>query len=104
MTEKEQLVRQLKQVLIDDLFVSIPENEIKLEDTLANDLGIDSVGFVELITILEEKYGIEITSEESTPENFRTLDRLSTFIQAKTAGTARVGAGAQSDASGSARK
>jgi acyl carrier protein len=85
MSEKEKVVKELKQILTEDLFVSIPENEIKLEDSLANDLGVDSVGFVELTMILEEKYGIPISSEETTPENFRNLDRLSNFIVSKTA-------------------
>ena len=86
MSQKEKVVNELKQILTEDLFVSVPENEIKLEDSLANDLGVDSVGLVELGMLLEERYGIPISSEEVTPENFRNLDRLSNFIVAKTAG------------------
>jgi acyl carrier protein len=85
MSEKEKVIKELKQILTEDLFVSIPENEIKLEDSLASDLGVDSVGFVELTMLLEEKYGISISGEEATPENFRNLDRLSNFIVSKTA-------------------
>src|SRR5207302_8202905 len=62
--DKETIVKELKKVLVEDLFVSIPEGEIKLEDSLSSDLGVDSVGWVELVTILEEKYGIEITGED----------------------------------------
>ena len=86
MSQKEKVVNELKQILTEDLFVSVPENEIKLEDSLANDLGVDSVGLVELTTLLEERYGIPISSEEVSRENFRNLDRLSDFIVAKTAG------------------
>jgi acyl carrier protein len=90
MNEKEQTLRQLKQILIDDLFVSIPENEIKPKDSL-EDLGVDSVGLVELTTLLEDKYGIKIDEGEVTRDNFRTLDQLSNFIVAKTAGGKPVG-------------
>ena len=93
MSEKEQILRQLKQILIDDLFVSIPENEIKPEDTL-QDLGVDSVGLVELTMLLEEKYGIKINSDEVIRENFRTLDQVSDYIVAKTAGQKPVGTAA----------
>ena len=55
MTDKETIVKELKKILVEDLFVSIPEGEIKLEDSLSSDLGVDSVGWVELVTILEEK-------------------------------------------------
>jgi len=83
--DKETIVKELKKVLVEDLFVSIPEGEIKLEDSLSSDLGVDSVGWVELVTILEEKYGIEITGDEAASENLWTLDRLSGLVLAKIA-------------------
>ena len=83
MPDKQQVVKELKQVLIEDLFVEVPEGEIKLEDSLANDLGVDSVGFIELNASLEEKYSIKIESDEATRENFRNLDVLSNFIVSK---------------------
>jgi len=82
--DKETIVKELKKILVEDLFVSIPEGEIKLEDSISSDLGVDSVGLIELVTILEEKYGIEI-SDEAASENLRTLDRLSSLVLAKIA-------------------
>ena len=84
MTDKETIVKELKKILVEDLFVSIPEGEIKLQDSISSDLGVDSVGLIELVTILEEKYGIEI-SDEAASENLRTLDRLSSLVLAKIA-------------------
>ena len=84
MTDKETIAKELKKILVEDLFVSIPEGEIKLEDSISSDLGVDSVGLIELVTILEEKYGIEI-SDEAASENLRTLDRLSSLVLAKIA-------------------
>jgi acyl carrier protein len=83
MPDKNQIVTDLKKILTQDLFVSIPESEIKANDSLADDLGIDSVGFVELVTLVEEKYGIEIDGREANSESLRTLDGLSGFIMAK---------------------
>ncbi|MEJ2698274.1 MAG: acyl carrier protein [Desulfuromonadales bacterium] len=85
MANQESIVKDLKKILIDDLFVDIPEEEIGLQDSLSSDLGVDSVGFVELITLLEDKYGIQISSDESVSENFRNLEALSGFVQAKVA-------------------
>jgi acyl carrier protein len=84
MADKEQIVPELKKILTQDLFVAIPEDEIDLDDSLADDLGIDSVGFVELMSIVEEKYGIEIDGREAKNESLRTLDGLCDFILAKT--------------------
>jgi acyl carrier protein len=85
MANQESIVKDLKKILIDDLFVDIPEEEIGLQDSLSSDLGVDSVGFVELITLLEDKYGIQISSDESVSENFRNLEALTGFVQAKVA-------------------
>jgi acyl carrier protein len=85
MADKETIVKDLKQILVEDLFVSIPENEIKLDDALGEDLGVDSVGFVELIAMVEDKFAIQISENEAASGNLRTLDRLSDVILAKIA-------------------
>jgi acyl carrier protein len=84
MADKEEIVNDLKRILTQDLFVSIPENEINVNDSLADDLGLDSVGLVELTTILEDKYGIEIDGRAAASEELRTLDGWSNFILEKT--------------------
>src|SRR5438067_13913965 len=94
--DKETIVKELKKILVEDLFVSIPVGEIKLEDSLSSDLGVDSVGLVELVTILEEKYGIEISSDEAASENLRTLDRLSSLVLAKLAASRGEPVGSES--------
>jgi acyl carrier protein len=84
MADKDEIVNELKRILTQDLFVSVPENEINVNDSLADDLGLDSVGLVELTTILEEKYGIEIDGREAASEELRTINGWSNFIMAKT--------------------
>jgi acyl carrier protein len=84
MAEKDEIVNELKRILTQDLFVSVPENEINVNDSLADDLGLDSVGLVELTTILEEKYGIEIDGRQAASEELRTIEGWSNFIMAKT--------------------
>jgi len=44
---------------------------------------LDSTGFLELITFIEEKFGIEISDRELIPENFDTLRKVSGFVQNK---------------------
>lgn len=55
-------------------------------DTPLHESGIlDSTGFLEIITFVEEKFGIEIADSEVVPENLGTLRRLSDFVARKTA-------------------
>jgi acyl carrier protein len=44
---------------------------------------LDSTGFLELVTFVEEKYGIEISDSELVPENFDTLRKMSSFVDQK---------------------
>ena len=44
---------------------------------------LDSTGFLELITFVEEKFGIEIGDSELIPENFDTLRKMSAFVEKK---------------------
>jgi acyl carrier protein len=44
---------------------------------------IDSVGIVQLISFLEEKYGIKIDDDDLAPENFRSVDSIVLFVQKK---------------------
>ena len=44
---------------------------------------LDSMGFLELITFIEAKYDIKIQDTELTPENFDTLQKMSSFVEKK---------------------
>ena len=44
---------------------------------------IDSTGFLELITHLEEVYGITVEDEEMVPENLDCLDAIAAYMARK---------------------
>jgi len=53
-------------------------------DTPFQESGIlDSIGFLEIITFVEEKFGIEIADDEVIPENFDSLRKISGFVERK---------------------
>ena len=39
-------------------------SDIKLDDSLAEDIGVDSMGRVELITMIEDEYGMLIEDDD----------------------------------------
>jgi len=61
------------------------DNGEKLDEDLSfQESGIlDSTGFLELITFVEEKFRVEISDRELVPENFDTLRKISGFVQSK---------------------
>jgi acyl carrier protein len=44
---------------------------------------IDSVGIVEVLTFLETRYEIQITDDETVPENIDTIENIVRFIGEK---------------------
>jgi acyl carrier protein len=44
---------------------------------------IDSTGVLELVTHLEEKYGIQIEDDELVPENLDSIKNLVAFLKKK---------------------
>lgn len=45
--------------------LNVDPDEIKLESSIVDDLGADSIDLIELIMNLEEEYGISISDEEA---------------------------------------
>jgi acyl carrier protein len=52
------------------------------DDLLATGL-VDSHGVMELVAFLEERYGISISDDDLTPENFQSLDRIEEYVARK---------------------
>lgn len=61
---------KVNKFLIDDL--EIDEDAIKPEASLKEDLGIDSLDFVDIVVIVEKNFGFKIKPEEMA--NVKTLD------------------------------
>ena len=49
---------------------------------------LDSTGFIELITFVEERYGVKVGDEEMLPANFDSLRNIEGYLARKLAGAA----------------
>lgn len=84
---KHAIEDKLRDILIKDLFVECAREEIRSDSSLRTDLGIDSLGFVELKEQVETEFGVAISDAEFTPDNFSSVGTLSALI------SSRVGSG-----------
>ena len=89
-TEIEEKVRAF---LIDDL--EIDEDKIFDDAKLKEDMGIDSLDFVDIVVIVEKNFGFKIKPEEMT--GVTTLSQCCDYIESK------VGSSAWNKESGKAR-
>ena len=75
-TEIEKIV---KNFLIED--IEVDEEVIKPEALLKDDLGIDSLDFVDIVVIVERNFGFKIKPEEM--QSITTLSQFCDYIESK---------------------
>ncbi|MCM1158292.1 MAG: acyl carrier protein [Bacteroidales bacterium] len=72
------MLDELKGIIAEQL--SVDESEIELTSNFKEDLGADSLDLFELVMALEEKYDVEIPSEEL--ENIATVEDVIEYLKA----------------------
>ena len=84
MDEIKQEIRQfLSELLPDGRAASMRD------DTPLRTSGIlDSMGLLRLVSLVEEKFGIEVSAYEAGIENFDRIDDIAAFVQRKQAAKA----------------
>lgn len=64
--------------------LNVDQEEIKMESSIVDDLGADSIDLIELIMNLEEEYGISISDEEAV--KLKTVGDVVEFINSQVEG------------------
>jgi acyl carrier protein len=80
MKMREDIIASLRKMIVNDLFVEIAENDIGLDDGLRTVVGLDSVGFVDMRALCEQRFNVEISDDDYTPENFTSIRLLAELI------------------------
>lgn len=75
------MLEEIKDAIAEQLNCSV--SEIGLETSFKDDLGADSLDLYELIMALEEKYNLEIPSEELTDMQLETVEDVVEFLKSK---------------------
>lgn len=78
----------IKDILVTKIYVELNPNDISADDHFHRDLGVDSLGFVELRASVEDQFGITVTDEEFTPDNFMSVGTLRDFVEKALSATA----------------
>ena len=76
---RQKIEEKVRAFLIDDL--EIDEDKISDDATLKEDMGIDSLDFVDIVVIVEKNFGFKIKPEEMT--GVTTLRQFCDYIEGK---------------------
>jgi acyl carrier protein len=76
---------------LESSLLEIVRTDLKLDDSeltpttpfSSEELGLDSLDYLMLITSIEKAYGIKMTAEEIGPETMRDLRTLAAYLQTK---------------------
>ena len=87
----EDIKTSIRTFIVDNFLFGTADN---LEDdtSFLEEGIIDSTGVLELITFLEETYGITVEDEELIPENLDSINNVTTFLSTKLEGGAQAAA------------
>lgn len=77
--ERKVIEEKVRNFLIEDL--EIEEEKIAPEAKLKDDLGIDSLDFVDIVVIVEKNFGFKIKPEEM--QEVVTLSQFCDYIESK---------------------
>ena len=80
MTDIKQKIRAY---IVDNFIMSGNADHLKDGDSFMEAHVVDSTGFLELVTYLEETYGLSVTDDEMVPENLDSLDNIDAYVRRK---------------------
>lgn len=84
MTDTE---RDLRQFIADNFILDDQAGELAGDASLTQAGVLDSMGVLELIMFIEERFGIKVPDEDTLPENLDSIDRIVRYLGGRLAAT-----------------
>jgi acyl carrier protein len=79
---------QIREYILNELLFDREDVILSNDDELLEKSIIDSMALVQLISFIEDQYGIHVDDEELILENFRTITHIRDFVLRKREQTA----------------
>jgi acyl carrier protein len=78
-----QIVNETRAYITENFLYARPGYVVADDEHLLEKGVLDSMGMVELITFLQDHFGVDAADDEVTEENFATLRRIAAFVAGK---------------------
>lgn len=83
--EEDKMIREKLLDIIVEVEKNIDKSKVINDVNLINDLGFDSISFVKLVCLVEEKFGITIEDEELDFDILASFDHVVKLVEKKLA-------------------
>jgi acyl carrier protein len=81
----QNIKHEVRTYLLDNFLMGGTAQDVQDDTSFMDNHILDSTGFIELISYLEEQFGIRIEDEEMVPENLDNLNSIERFVSGKRA-------------------
>jgi acyl carrier protein len=78
-----QIISETRAYITENFLYARPNYVVSDDEHLMEKGVVDSMGIVELIAFLQERFGVEPADDEITEDNFATLRRIAAFVLGK---------------------
>lgn len=76
-------IRLKVEQFIKEQFVFDQDQDVDHDESLLESGTVDSTGMLEVVSFLEEAFGIKVKDDEMVPDNLDSISRITEFIAGK---------------------
>jgi acyl carrier protein len=75
--------QQIRSYILDNFLMGGDRDGLKDGDSFLEQRILDSTGFIELVSYIEQQFGVKVEDEEIVPENFDSVNNIAAYLQNK---------------------
>jgi len=79
----ENIKDELRQHILEEFLPGEKASNLKDDTPLRTSGILDSVATLQMVTFVEERYGIQVEAHEASVENFDTIDGIAALVESK---------------------
>jgi len=73
----------IRKYVLENYLFTDNEDELKNDDSFLEKGILDSTGILEIITLIEEQFGIKVDDAEMIPENLDSVNNIVSYVNKK---------------------
>lgn len=82
-TEAKDIEKDVREFIAENFILDEDADEIDRDESLTQNGVLDSMGVLELIMFIEERFGVEVPDEDTLPENLDSVGRISDYVRGR---------------------
>jgi len=80
---QDNIKAKVRGYIVENFIMGGNADHLKDADSFMETHVVDSTGFLELVSFIEETYGFAVTDDEMVPENLDSLDNIDAYVRRK---------------------